>query len=108
MAERITDRPRPADQLLYASRAAEARQAAGMVLGETLIVPTDRPANLNMIGVNATGGVMSRRNAARHPVLQPALFTQSGRHRPDAAPCLAFELHQVHLGDAAFGPQVGR
>src|SRR5207245_1992952 len=108
MAERVTDGPRPTDQLLHASRAAEARQAAGMILGETLIVPANRPANLNMIAVDATGRVMCRRDAAGDPVLQPALFTQASRHRPNAAPCLTFELHQVQLGDTAFGPQVGR
>ena len=36
-----------------------------------------------MVGVDAAGGMMGRRDAVRRPVRKPAQLAQTGRHRPN-------------------------
>ena len=68
MAERVADGPRTADELAHRLLAAQPFEAAGVIGGETVIVPADGPAHLHVVGVDAAGRVMRRRDAARDPV----------------------------------------
>ena len=79
-----------------------------MVLRQRLVVPADGPADLVRRAVDPAGRVVRRRDAAGDPVLEPAEVAEPGGDGPRRRPGLAFELHQVQLGDAALGPQVGR
>jgi hypothetical protein len=108
VAEGITDRPGAADQLANFVLSTQPFQAALVVAGQALVVPADRPADWAMMAVDAGGGMMGGRDAARDPVLEPAQVAQRVRHGPNARARLPFQLHDVELGNAAFGPQVGR
>src|SRR5437879_2806015 len=108
MAQRIANRPRPADDFLDLVLAAQPFQAARVVRSRRLVVPTDGPADLGTVGFERAGRVVRGREAARHPVLKPAEVPQSRGDGPRTGARLAFELHQVELTDAALGPEVGR
>src|SRR6185369_10883048 len=97
-----------ADQLANLVLAAEAREALLVKGGETVIVPADGPADLDVVGVDTAGGVVRGGDAGRGPVSQPAPVAQLGGESARAGAGLTFQLHEVQLGDAVLVPQVGR
>src|SRR5262249_14510225 len=107
VAEAVADGPRPADQFADAGLPPQAPQPAGVVGGQRVVVPADGPADLHAVGVEPPGGVVRGGRPPRDPVGQPAQLAQPGGQRPGAGAGLALQLHQVQLGDAAGGPQVG-
>ncbi len=72
MAQGVANGPRTADQLLDFFLSADSFQAAGVILSQGVIVPTNGSANLEVIRIDSAGGVMRGRNTAGHPVLEPA------------------------------------
>src|SRR5215472_15097712 len=91
VAQGIADGPGAADVLPHALLAAEALQAAGMVGGQGVVVPADGAAELDAVGVDASGGVVGRRDASGGPVGEPAHVAEAGGHGSDAGTGLAFE-----------------
>ena len=87
---------------------AKAFEAASMVGSEAMIVPADGATDLDTVGIDPAGSVVRGGEAAGHPVAEPALGLQPGGDAPNAGAGLAFELHQVQLGNATFRPQIGR
>ncbi len=71
MAQGIANRPGTADQLFHFFLTPEALEPAGMKRGQGVIIPTNGAANLDVIGVNPPGGVVSRGDAAGNPILKP-------------------------------------
>src|SRR4051794_2705630 len=103
MAEGVADRPPSAGGLQRPLLPAKSFEADGVVAGERLVVPTNRPADLRLIGVDAARGVVGRADANNAPVVEPADLAQPRGHQPDRGPHLAFELEQVQFANAAFG-----
>src|SRR5262245_65439934 len=87
VAERVADRPRPADQLADRFLSAESGEALFVVGGEGVVVPADGAAHLDMVGIDAAGGVVGRRDAPGDPVLQAALLAQRSEERRVGKEC---------------------
>src|SRR5260370_18326037 len=108
MAKSVANRPWSAGQLTDFFLAAEPFQSDCVNRGEVGVVPANRPPDLTMMGIDASGRVMRRGDAACEPIVQAALVAQHICHGADAGARLAFELQQIQLANAPLGPQVGR
>ena len=108
VTERIANGPRAADQLPYPLLAAQPAQPRGVISSQRVIVPTNCAAHLHVVGVDSAGGVMGGRNPARYPVIEPAKLPQACCERPHTGAGLAFQLHQIKLGNASLRPEVRR
>src|SRR5438874_2237390 len=97
MAQGVTNGPRATDKLLNFILTAEPLKPAGMIRGQGMIIPADRPADLDMIGVDSPGGVVSGRDTDGDPILQPAQLAQPASDGPYAGPRLPFQLHQIQF-----------
>src|SRR5579864_6737280 len=86
VAERIPNRPRPADQFADPILPAQPLETDGVIFRERRIVPANRPANLVEVGVDSAGGVMGGGNASGRPIGKPAKLSQFIRHGPYAGP----------------------
>src|SRR5437588_4918218 len=108
MAERVTNGPRTANELLDMLLPPEPFQAARMVFRQRMVVPANGPAHRNAIRVDAAGGMVSCGNAAGRPVLQAPQLPETCRYCTSACARLTFQLEEAKLRHAPFGPEIGR
>src|SRR5262249_19689025 len=108
MTERVATGQRPADELPHAILSAQTTEAGGMIGGQTMVIPTDRAAHLNAVGVDPAGRVVCGRDAARNPMIEAAQLPQTSCHRPHTGAGLSLQLHHVQFGNAPLGPEVSR
>ncbi len=68
VAQRVADGPGPADQFADRLLATEPGQSPAVIFRQAIVVPADRPAYLDAVGIDPPGGVMRGGNAPGNPV----------------------------------------
>src|SRR5947208_14089587 len=75
-AQGVSNGQGPADKFLHGALTCEPLQATGMIRCQRMVVPANGSSNLIMIRVDPAGGVVSGRDTAGGPILQPAQLAQ--------------------------------